>query len=330
LLNEGLLLRKKGTPTDGAICEALREHAQKLSELSKNTAKNLWIMGRILADAQEKLASHGNGTFLKWAQDEAGIKRSTVYRLIYVYQAFDLPKLGTTSLSTSVLYALSEPSVPQEARAEALKRAENGETITHARAQAIVREYRPPIPERPPLPPLPQRPEPPDYRQFEKEELRPRLHDAGVPDAPQMLSGQHAELQSVPEERREQARTSLRESIIEAMKGVDTGDDEALDACATEILEILGQGYNSIAIASRVGAALQSGPKTLSDLTQMCIWVCGVSMDGMDRDSYLAWRKRVLRVLDAVTFSNGCGVFEHRLESGQLVYSLLQEPPECT
>jgi hypothetical protein len=329
-----LLLREKTHSFDyGAIAapsrEALRQHAQSLSKLAQNTAVNLWRMGRILADAQDRLAS-ANGTFVQWVKQETGLGSiGTAYRLINIYRAFSVSNLETTSFAPSALYLLSEPSAPIAARAEAIQRATNGENITRATAQQIVGQYQPPRPVLPPLPQPPPIPPSPEYRAFEREELMPRLHDAGDPDAPQVLSGQQEELRPVPEERREKARVSLREAIVEAIRGIDTGDEGALDACADEVLEMLGQTSGSIAISARIGVALSQGPQTLSDLTAISAWVCGECLSDASREVYLALRKKTIRLLDSLTLCDGMPLYEHQMQNGQLIYSLMEDAPDC-
>jgi hypothetical protein len=332
-LNEALVLRKQADSFDyGAIDapsrEALREHAQTLSRLAQNTAVNLWRMGRILADVQQHLSS-SNGTFVQWVKQESGLSIGTAYRLINVHRAFSVSNLETTSFAPSALYLLSEPSAPIAARTEAIQRATNGESITRATAQQIVGQYQVPRPVLPPLPQPPPMPPSPEYRAFEREELMPRLHDTGDPDAPQVLSGQQEELRPVPAVRREQAHLGMKGAIVEAMRGIDTEDEAALGACADEVLEILGQTSGSIAISARLGVALARSPQTLSDLTAITAWVCGECLSAVDRGTYLALRKKTLRLLDSLTLCDGLPVFEHTLSNGQITYSLIEDAPDC-
>jgi hypothetical protein len=292
---------------DSTTSTHLQHAASNLSDLGQRTAKNLWKMGHILADAQDRLAA-SNGTFVQWVKQEAGLSVGMAYRLINVYRRFDISKLETTSFAPSALYLLSEPSTPPAARQEAITRAERGEAISHATASQIVNSYRPdPV------------------REFEKEELLPRLHDAGLPDAPQMLSGKRDEPQPVPEKVRKKAGESVRASILEAIQDLDAGDEEAVGACADELLSIMGQQMGTLSIAARFGETLSKGPRTLSDLTDLAIWACDQCHDKMSRDEILAWRKRSLRVLDALTWCGGLRLFQHTLENGQLVYSLMPE-----
>ena len=302
------------------IQEALHQYAQRLGELAKDTACDLWEMGRMLAAVQEQLAAAGTGTFLHWIASETGLNYRTAYRLINIYHAFDLDTVSKTRLGPSVLYALAEPSAPPEARVEVVQRAEQGETITPAKVQEIVQSYRQPEPE-PQEPPEAPEPEPTEeYKEFERTELLPRLHDAGVADAPQLLSGKQQELVLVPEEQRDEAIASIRQAILRELVACREGKDP--ESCADELLDIMGQSSGSIALSAHFGIALSAGPLSLADLTAIACQVDGGRLDEMDRNEYLALRKRVLRLVDSLTFS-GCGLFEHTLANGQLVYSLL-------
>jgi len=286
----------------------------QLSRLAQSTAVGLWQMGQILAEAQERLAGYGTGTFQQWLEEETSLSLTTAYRLINVYKAFEEIQLAKTQIATTALYLLSEPSVPIEARHEALQRAERGEPITRATAQAIVATYAPPPPT--------------ELTQFEHDHILPHLHDAGNTSAPQMLSGVQAMPEQVPEDLKEHAAESLRASILEVLRGVRPRSEESLNTSADEILAIAGQQMGNLAIAARFGAELTKGPHTLTDLTDLAIWACGACKDGMDRAVFQTWRKRTLRVLTALTYCGGLCLFQHTLENGQLVYGLTEAESE--
>ena len=137
-----------------------------------------------------------------------------------------------------------------------------------------------------------------------------------------MLSADWEEPEPVTEARKAEARFSVRSAIIEAVRGIDTSDEEALEACADEVLAALGEGANSNAISMRLGAALSASPMTLLDLTELCALVCGQDMHDMDREERLGVRKKVLRIIDGLTLA-GCGIYEHKLANGQLLYGLM-------
>lgn len=158
-----------------------------------------------------------------------------------------------------------------------------------------------------------------EYRSYEREVLLPRLHDAGLSDAPQILSGQHEAFQPVPDERQEEAKESLRQSIIDILALCREG--HTVDECADEMLDIMGQSSKSISLAVHFGIALSGGPQTLSDLTALAAQVCGTTATG---DDYLKWHKRAKRLVDSLTYS-GCGIYEHTLANGQICYALTKE-----
>jgi len=300
--------------------DALRGLAARLGQLAQDTSVGLWKMGGILTDAQEKLAAHGTGTFLKWLEAEVGLSQSTAYRLMQVHKAFDLPTVGRMAFSTSTLYYLSTGTVPASARQEAVRRAAEGETITPDVAREIVQAHRPaPLP--PPLPPLPPE-EPPEYLEFERETLMPQLHDAGVPEAPQLLSGAREELVLLPEEEQQRTTGSLREAILGVL--TDFRDGQCADDCADELLEIMGQSSGSITLAAHFGIALTKGPLALVDLIEIACKIQGVRSKDLEREAYLATRKRVLRLLDSLTYAR-VGLYEHTLANRQLIYSLLSD-----
>lgn len=133
----------------------LKQRADRINERTRRMAQDAWENGREFYEAQQELAQHGYGCFVAWAESETGYKKSSVYRMIDVYQRIDFPNLGKTEIAASALYLLAAPSTPEPARQEAIARAQNGETITHSTAKEIVSEYKQPI-TGPSLPPPPQ------------------------------------------------------------------------------------------------------------------------------------------------------------------------------
>jgi hypothetical protein len=142
-----------------------------------------------------------------------------------------------------------------------------------------------------------------------------------------MLSGQQAPLQAATEDQKERARESLHQAVFDVIKTVDVDDDEDIGRCASEVLALLGQN-NNIAIAAHFGRELAGGAKTLADLVSVAACVCGEYVPTMERDDYLRLRKRVLRIVDALSLGGvGLPVYEHKLTNGQIAYSLLS--PDC-
>jgi len=272
----------------------------------------------VIRDSRLYRASHP--TFEAYCQDKWNIERRRAYQLISAAQVVRNVQdslsvnRGTHSVTERVLRPLTglDPTVQRTAWQQVVQENPDG-PITGATVQEVVDRMMGDDEEDE------GECDDDDYIAYEREVLLPSLHDAGLDDAPQILSGQHAYLPPIPIERQEEARDSLRQSVIDILALCRQG--HTLDECADEILDVMGQGSNSIALAARFGIALSEGPKTLADLTVMAIRICGGTTRGMDRDDYLRWRKRVLRLVDSLTYS-GCGIFEHKLQNGQLLYGL--------
>jgi hypothetical protein len=43
----------------------------------------------------------------------------------------------------------------------------------------------------------------------------------------------------------------------------------------------------------------------------------------MGRDETLRWRKRVLRLLDGMSYAGGVGLYQHEMANGQLCFGLM-------
>lgn len=122
---------------------SLKQRAGRIGERTRRMATDIWENGREFAEAQQELASYGNGRFLAWVEAETGYSKSTVYRMIEVHQRLDFPKLGKTDIVASALYLLASASTPEAAREEVMSAAERGEAISHGRAKEIVQAHKP-------------------------------------------------------------------------------------------------------------------------------------------------------------------------------------------
>ncbi len=127
-----------------------RTGLRTLSNLVRQTAATVWELGGTLADAQDRLAKRGSGTFLTWCAAEfPDVSRRTIYNAINVYRQF--PEFATVAnseldMSLRALYLLAAPSTPDLARAEALARAATGQTISHTDARHLVEQHKPAAP----------------------------------------------------------------------------------------------------------------------------------------------------------------------------------------
>lgn len=117
---------------------------QRFSEaqtLMRQGLTNMIEAGGKFAEIRDLLRHNKAGGFDGWCTTK-GLTRNTVYKLIHTHDAFaTVTNLAQLDIVASAAFLLSAPSVPAEARAEAIQRAEQGERITVATAQAIVAEH---------------------------------------------------------------------------------------------------------------------------------------------------------------------------------------------
>jgi len=90
------------------------------------------------------------------------------------------------------------------------------------------------------------------------------------------------------------------------------------------MLSVARKTFYSVPAAACLGRALAAGPLTLREATRIVLDSAGVEHQTLDREAYLYWRKRTLRVLDSISLVGGLPLFEDKTESGELVYDLLQ------
>ena len=137
------------TELDSETRKELQTETAAIHKLDSDVLGGIVDMGERFIRVRDLLRHNKTGGFKGWLQVE-GFGRSFAYRCIDVYKSFgNCPNLGQLKLGMSVIYALSAPSVPDEARDEVIERAANGETITDDAAKEIKAKHTPPPP--PPL-----------------------------------------------------------------------------------------------------------------------------------------------------------------------------------
>jgi hypothetical protein len=115
---------------------SLPERAQRIRDLVGVARTCIIEIGRELIAAKAEVK---HGEWLAWLADEFGWSDSTAANYMNVARKF--PTLGNMTgitIDATALYALSAPEVPQEARDEAVERAEDGEHISKADAEALI------------------------------------------------------------------------------------------------------------------------------------------------------------------------------------------------
>lgn len=141
------------TPFDYAVLDAetrivVQQTTREIRDRVRRAATDVLEIGERLIDVRARI---GDGLFAGWLTAEFDWSRAAAYRFISVAERFTGQASQIETFAPSALYLLAAPSTPDEARAEALARAENGERVGHKEAQQIVAAHKP----APPLTPEP-------------------------------------------------------------------------------------------------------------------------------------------------------------------------------
>lgn len=123
------------TSLDQATRSLVEKRTNEIKGIIRQTAQGVIIIGLKLNECKSEL---GHGTFGKWVKAEFGWGTTTAWKMMRVANTFKISQCENLNIATSALYLLAEPSTPEEARQEALERAAQGETITHANAKEIL------------------------------------------------------------------------------------------------------------------------------------------------------------------------------------------------
>lgn len=95
----------------------------------RRTAQDIIEIGQKLIDVKQHL---GHGKFGLWLRLEFEWTDRTARQFMRVAEAFKSENFSDLDFAPSALYLLAAPSTPDEVRREALERAYQGESITHA------------------------------------------------------------------------------------------------------------------------------------------------------------------------------------------------------
>jgi hypothetical protein len=117
----------------------VQQKTEEIQGLMKRTAGDIVEIGNRLIIVKTKLE---HGQLGRWLDAEFGWGHDTARNFMNVAEHFGQNQ-KISGFGPSALYALSAPSTPEPARKEATKRAEAGETITHAKAKEIIAEHGP-------------------------------------------------------------------------------------------------------------------------------------------------------------------------------------------
>lgn len=113
----------------------VQQRTNEIKERMRRTAQDIIEIGQKLIDVKERL---GHGFFGLWLRLEFEWADRTARQFMRVAEAFKSENFSDLDFAPSALYLLAAPSTPDEVRREALERAYQGESITHAKVKKLV------------------------------------------------------------------------------------------------------------------------------------------------------------------------------------------------
>lgn len=132
----------------------LKNQASEVQGLIRKTSDDLYRIGEILSDVKSTLH---NKNFARWCESEVGIKKTTAYRYLSIYERFSDNKEIVSKLDPGVLMDLSVKSTPQMVVDKVVEKAESGEQVDSRETKRYIAEAKqrekeiatPPKPDRP-------------------------------------------------------------------------------------------------------------------------------------------------------------------------------------
>jgi len=129
---------------DTGTAQFLNQQASAIKVLVKQSIENIIEVGKRLNDVKALLV---HGQWMDWLEAEFGWTERTALNYMRVAQEFKIENISNLQIATSALYVLTQPSTPNEAREEAIARAQAGERITVSSARDLRDKYIPPKPD---------------------------------------------------------------------------------------------------------------------------------------------------------------------------------------
>lgn len=117
--------------------KAVESATARINRRLKKTLADMVAIGEDLIAVKERI---GHGGFMAWCVAEFGWGKSTVCNYMRVHDA--LANFQQLEIAPAAAIRLSERNTPDEAFAEAIERAESGETISQATAREIIKSHK--------------------------------------------------------------------------------------------------------------------------------------------------------------------------------------------
>jgi Protein of unknown function (DUF3102) len=128
------------TSLDLDTASFVQQQTGEIRALMRRTAQDIFEIGQKLIEIKEKL---GHGNFLAWLDTEFSWTERTARRFMSVAEQFAdrVDMVSDLDFAPTALYTLASPSMSEEARSEAIERAQAGEFISAKKAQEIKQKY---------------------------------------------------------------------------------------------------------------------------------------------------------------------------------------------
>ncbi|BAY66477.1 hypothetical protein NIES22_66160 [Calothrix brevissima NIES-22] len=117
----------------------IQQHTNEIKGLMHRTAQDIIQIGQRLIEVKQCL---GHGKFTNWLKLEFNWSISTATKFMHVAEQLKFVNFTNLHISSSALYIIAAPSTSKDARAEVIKRAVMGESISYTQAKEIVSKYK--------------------------------------------------------------------------------------------------------------------------------------------------------------------------------------------
>lgn len=129
----------------------VQQKTGEIRERVKRTAQDIIEVGERLIDIKQRL---GHGQFGEWLRVEFDWDVRTAQNLMNVASTFKNENFSHLSMGHSAMVALAAPSVPEEARKEAISTANSGHHVGHKEAKRIIENHKSSVTPKSPRPSL--------------------------------------------------------------------------------------------------------------------------------------------------------------------------------
>jgi hypothetical protein len=119
----------------------LEDCALDINKAAKSMAWSLIDMGKAASRARDILAKRRDGSFATWIADKCNVGSHMIYGAIRAHESFghlDFAIVAKMHVGAALL--LAQGNTPEQARVIAVELAQAGETVTKAKATAIIAE----------------------------------------------------------------------------------------------------------------------------------------------------------------------------------------------